>query len=109
MNIPILGGDGYPGLPTATHFSVQADAVWVAHNFAKQKWGLEDGFEPSLPTLTLHHWAKYWNDSGVGEPIHMKVSDLANHRFVCNLRETKPDAIAPHIRWTVGEITEDKA
>ena len=109
MNIPILGGDGYPGLPTATHFSVQADTVWVAHDFAKQKWGLEDGFEPSLPTLTLHHWAKYWNDCGVGERIHMKVSDLADHRFVYNSRETKPDAIAPQIRWTVREIIEDKA
>ena len=109
MNILIPGGDGCLGLPMATHFAAQAYTVWVAHNFAKQKWGLEDGFEPSLPTLTLHHWVKYWNDSGVGEPIHMKVSDLANHRFVCNLRETKPDAIAPHIRWTVGEITEDKA
>ena len=58
MNIPILGGDGYPGLPTATHFAVQADTVWVAHNFAKQKWGMEDGFEPSLPTPTLHLCAK---------------------------------------------------
>ena len=100
MNIPILGGDGYPGLPTATHFAVQADTVWVAHNFAKQKWGLEDGFEPSLPTPTLHHWAKYWNDCG--------VCDFVNHRFVCKLRETKPDTIAPQIRWTFGEITEDK-
>ena len=109
MNIPILGGDGYPGLPTATHFAVQADTVWVAPNFAEQKWGLEDGCEPSLPTPTLYHWAKYWNDCGVGEPIHIKVGDPANHRFACNLRKTKPDAIASHIRWTVGEITEDKA
>ena len=109
MNILILGGDGYLGLPTATHFAAQADTVWVAHNFAKQKWGLEDGIEPSLPIPTLHHWAKYWNDCGVGEPIHMEVGDLANHRFVCNLHETKPDAIAPQIRWTVGKVTEDKA
>ena len=109
MNILILGGDGCLGLPTATHFAAQADTVWVAHNFAKQKLGLEDGFEPSLPIPTLHHWAKYWNDCGVGEPIHMKVGDLANHRFVCNLCETTPDAIAPQIRWTVSEIIEDKA
>ena len=95
MNIPILGGDGYPGLPTATHFAVQADTVWVAHNFAKQKWGMEDGFEPSLPTPTLHHWAKYWNDCGVGEPIHMKVGDLANHRFVCNLRKNQTGRHCP--------------
>ncbi len=108
MNISILGGDGCLGLPTATHFAAQADIVWVAHNLAKQKWELGDGVEPLLPISTLHHRVMYWKDCCVGGPIHMKVGNLANHRFVYNLRETKPDTIAPQIRWTVGEITEDK-
>ncbi len=108
MNILILGGDRYLGLPTATHFAAQADLVWAAHNFAKQKSELGDGVEPLLPISILHHWVMYWKDCYVGGPIHMKVGNLANHRFVCNLSETKPDTIAPQIRWTVGEITEDK-
>jgi len=108
MNILILGGDRYLGLPTATHFAAQADLVWVALNFAKQKWGLGNGVEPLLAVSILHHWVMYWKDCCVGGLIHMKVGKLANHRFVCNLRETKPDTIAPQIRWTVGEITEDK-
>ena len=109
MNNLILNGDGYLGLPTATHLAAQADIVWVVHNFATQKWEPEDGAEPIMPRPTLHHRAKIWNNCGVGEPIYMKVDDLAKYRFVCNLRKTKPDAASPKIRWTVGKITEDEA
>ncbi len=94
MKILILGGDGYLGWPTAMHFAAVGDTVWVADNFAKRKWELEDGIEPLLPISTLHHRVQYWNEMEAGEPIRMKIGDLTNHRFVYNLlRETQPDAI----------------
>jgi len=94
MKILILGGDGYLGWPTAMHFAAVGDTVWVADNFAKRKWELEDGIEPLLPISTLHRRVQYWNEMEVGESIRMKIGDLTNHRFVYNLlRETQPDAI----------------
>ena len=109
MNNLIFGGDGYLSLPTATHFAAQADIVWVVHNFGLKKWEPEDSAEPIMPILTLHHRVKIWNNCGVGEPIQMKVDDLAKYRFAYGLRETKPDAASPKINWTVGESTEDEA
>ncbi len=97
MNILNLGGDGYLGWPTAMHFAAKGDTVWVADNFAKRKWELEDGIEPLLPLPTLHRRVQCWNDrrgETGGAPIRMKVGDLTNHRFVYNLLvETAPDAI----------------
>ncbi len=94
MKILILGGDGYLGWPTAMHFAAAGDTVWVADNFAKRKWELEDGIEPLLPIPTLHRRVQCWNEVGGGAPISMKIGDLTNHRFVYNLlREIQPDAI----------------
>lgn len=94
MKILVLGGDGYLGWPTAMHFAASGDEVWIADNFAKRKWELEDGIEPLLPTPTLHRRVQCWNASGSGSEIRMKVGDLINHRFVYNLfREVQPDTI----------------
>ena len=94
MKILVLGGDGYLGWPTAMHFAASGDEVWIADNFAKRKWELEDGIEPLLPTPTLHRRVQCWNTSGSGSEIRMKVGDLINHRFVYNLfREVQPDTI----------------
>ncbi len=94
MKILILGGDGYLGWPTAMHFAAAGDTVWVADNFAKRKWELEDGIEPLLPIPTLHRRVQCWNELDAGVPIHMRIGDLTNHRFVYNLlREAEPDAI----------------
>ena len=94
MKILVLGGDGYLGWPTAMHFAASGDEVWIADNFAKRKWELEDGIEPLLPTPTLHRRVLCWNASGSGSEIRMKVGDLINHRFVYNLfREVQPDTI----------------
>ena len=94
MKILILGGDGYLGWPTAMHFAAAGDTVWVADNFAKRKWELEDGIEPLLAIPTLHRRVQCWNEVGGGQPINMKIGDLTNHRFVYNLlREIQPDAI----------------
>ena len=94
MKILVLGGDGYLGWPTAMHFAASGDEVWIADNFAKRKWELEDGIEPLLPTPTLHRRVQCWNASGSGSEIRMKGGDLINHRFVYNLfREIQPDTI----------------
>ena len=94
MKILVLGGDGYLGWPTAMHFAASGDEVWIADNFAKRQWELEDGIEPLLPTPTLHRRVQCWNASGSGSEIRMKVGDLINHRFVYNLfREVQPDTI----------------
>ena len=94
MKILVLGGDGYLGWPTAMHFAASGDEVWIADNFAKRKWELEDGIEPLLPTPTLHRRVQCWNTSDSGSEIRMKVGDLINHRFVYNLfREVQPDTI----------------
>ena len=94
MKILVLGGDGYLGWPTAMHFAASGDEVWIADNFAKRKWELEDGIEPLLPTPTLHRRVLCWNASGSGSEIRMKVGDLINHRFVYNLfQEVQPDTI----------------
>ena len=94
MKILVLGGDGYLGWPTAMHFAASGDEVWIADNFAKRQWELEDGIEPLLPTPTLHRRVQCWNASGSGSDIRMKVGDLINHRFVYNLfREVQPDTI----------------
>ena len=94
MKILILGGDGYLGWPTAMHFAAAGDTVWVADNFAKRKWELEDGIEPLLAIPPLHRRVQCWNEVGGGQPINMKIGDLTNHRFVYNLlREIQPDAI----------------
>ena len=94
MKILVLGGDGYLGWPTAMHFAASGDEVWIADNFAKRKWELEDGIEPLLPPPTLHRRVQCWNASGSGSEIRMKVGDLINHRFVYNLfREVQPDTI----------------
>ena len=94
MKILVLGGDGYLGWPTAMHFAASGDEVWIADNFAKRKWELEDGIEPLLPTPTLHRRVQCWNASGSGSEIRMKVGDLINHRFVYNLfQEVQPDTI----------------
>lgn len=94
MKILVLGGDGYLGWPTAMHFAAAGDTVWVADNFAKRKWELEDGIEPLLPISTLHRRIQCWNAAGAGTAIRMKVGDLTNHRFVYNLfSEVEPDVI----------------
>ncbi|MDP6345322.1 MAG: NAD-dependent epimerase/dehydratase family protein [Alphaproteobacteria bacterium] len=94
MKILILGGDGYLGWPTAMHFAAAGDEVWVADNFAKRKWELEDGIEPLLPIPTLHRRVQRWNGMNAGAPVRMKVGDLTNHRFVYNLlREVGPEVI----------------
>ena len=43
MRVLVLGGDGYLGWPTAMHFAAAGDEVWVADNFAKRRWELEEG------------------------------------------------------------------
>lgn len=94
MKVLILGGDGYLGWPTAMHFAAAGDEVWVADNFAKRKWELEDGIEPLLQIPTLHRRVKVWNELHPATPVRMKIGDLTNHRFVYNLlREVQPDAI----------------
>lgn len=94
MRILILGGDGYLGWPTAMHFAAAGDEVWVADNFAKRKWELEDGIEPLLAIPTLHRRVSSWNELKAGSAIRMRVGDLTNHRFVYNLlREVQPEAI----------------
>ncbi len=94
MKVLILGGDGYLGWPTAMHFAAAGDEVWVADNFAKRKWELEDGIEPLLAIPTLHRRVTLWNSLHPEQPIRMKVGDLTNHRFVYNLlREVQPEAI----------------
>lgn len=94
MRILILGGDGYLGWPTAMHFAAAGDEVWVADNFAKRKWELEDGIEPLRPVPTLHRRVACWNGLDAGRTVRIRVGDLTNHRFVYNLlREVQPDAI----------------
>ena len=94
MRILVLGGDGYLGWPTAMHFAAAGDEVWVADNFAKRKWELEDGIEPLLPVPTLHRRVACWNGLHADQPIRLRVGDLTNHRFVYNLlREVQPEAI----------------
>lgn len=93
MRIIILGGDGYLGWPTAMHFSAAGDEVWVADNFAKRQWELEEGIEPLLSVPTLHRRVARWNEIS-GNNIHLRVGDLCNHRFVYNMfRDIKPDVI----------------
>jgi len=93
MRIIILGGDGYLGWPTAMHFSAAGDEVWVADNFAKRQWELEEGIEPLLATPTLHRRVDRWNEL-TDNKIHLRVGDLCNHRFVYNMfRDIKPDVI----------------
>jgi UDP-sulfoquinovose synthase len=93
MRIIILGGDGYLGWPTAMHFSAAGDEVWVADNFAKRQWELEEGIEPLLSVPTLHRRVARWNEL-TDNKIHLRVGDLCNHRFVYNMfRDIKPDVI----------------
>lgn len=93
MRVLILGGDGYLGWPTAMHFSAAGDDVWVADNFAKRKWELEEGITPLLPVPTLHRRVRRWKEL-TGKTIHMRVGTLTNHRFIYNLfQEAQPDVI----------------
>jgi len=93
MRIIILGGDGYLGWPTAMHFSTAGDEVWVADNFAKRQWELEEGIEPLLAVPTLHRRVARWNEMNDNK-VHLRVGDLCNHRFVYNMfRDIKPDVI----------------
>ncbi len=93
MRVLILGGDGYLGWPTAIHFSAAGDEVWVADNFAKRQWELEEGIQPLRPVPTLHRRVARWREL-TNNPIHLRVGDLTNHRFVYKLlEEARPDAI----------------
>ena len=93
MRVLILGGDGYLGWPTAMHFSAAGDEVWVADNFAKRQWELEEGIQPLRPVPTLHRRVARWREL-TNNPIHLRVGDLTNHRFVYKLlEEAQPDAI----------------
>ena len=93
MRILVLGGDGYLGWPTAMHFSQAGEEVWVADNFAKRRWELEEGIEPLLPVPPLHRRIKHWQEL-TGKAVHLRVGDLTNHRFAYNLFEdVKPDAV----------------
>jgi len=93
MRVLILGGDGYLGWPTAMHFSAAGDDVWVADNFAKRQWELEEGITPLLPVPTLHRRVRRWKEL-TGKTIHMRVGTLTNHRFIYNLfQEAQPDVI----------------
>lgn len=93
MRVLILGGDGYLGWPTAMHFSAAGDEVWVADNFAKRQWELEEGIQPLRPVPTLHRRVARWREL-TNNPIHLRVGDLTNHRFVYKLlEEARPDAI----------------
>ena len=93
MRVLILGGDGYLGWPTVMHFSAAGDDVWVADNFAKRKWELEEGITPLLPVPTLHRRVRRWKEL-TGKTIHMRVGTLTNHRFIYNLfQEAQPDVI----------------
>ncbi|MFP6698358.1 MAG: hypothetical protein VCF08_15890 [Alphaproteobacteria bacterium] len=88
MNILILGGDGYLGWPTAMHFAAKGDTVWVADNFAKRKWELEDGIEPLLT-----------------DDVVDTMLDTVRSRA----GRIDPNIIAPQIRWAGGEIVEDES
>ncbi len=93
MRVLILGGDGYLGWPTAMHFSAAGDDVWVADNFAKRQWELEEGIQPLRPVPTLHRRVARWRELN-NNPINLRVGDLTNHRFVYKLlEEARPDAI----------------
>jgi len=93
MRIIILGGDGYLGWPTTMHFSAAGDEVWIADNFAKRQWEMEEGIEPLLSMPTLHQRVARWNEIS-GNKVHLRVGDLCNHRFVYNLfRDVQPDVI----------------
>lgn len=93
MRVLILGGDGYLGWPTAMHFSAAGDEVWVADNFAKRQWELEEGIQPLRPVPTLHRRVARWRELN-NNPINLRVGDLTNHRFVYKLlEEAQPDAI----------------
>jgi len=93
MRVLILGGDGYLGWPTAMHFSASGDNVWVADNFAKRKWELEEGITPLLVIPTLHNRVKRWKEVK-GNSIQVRIGDLNNHRFVYKLfDEVKPETI----------------
>lgn len=93
MRVLILGGDGYLGWPTAMHFSSLGDEVWVADNFAKRQWELEEGVEPIAPVPTLHQRVRRWHQI-TGKVIELRVGDLTNHRFVYNLFQNfQPEVI----------------
>ncbi|MCI0400588.1 MAG: NAD-dependent epimerase/dehydratase family protein [Gammaproteobacteria bacterium] len=93
MRVLILGGDGYLGWPTAMHFSAAGDDVWVADNFAKRKWELEEGIAPLVAVPTLHRRIRRWK-ALTDKTMHIRVGDLTNHRFVYNLfEEAQPDVI----------------
>ena len=93
MRVLVLGGDGYLGWPTAMHFSSAGDEVWVADNFAKRQWELEEGVEPIAPVPTLHRRVRRWKEL-TGKTIELRVGDLTNHRFVYNLfQAAQPEVI----------------
>lgn len=93
MKCLVLGADGYLGWPTSMYFSKKGHEVMAVDSFVKRTWELETGVKPLIPVPTLHSRIEKWREI-TGENIILRVGDLTNYGFICEvLGEFQPDVI----------------
>lgn len=93
MRILVLGGDGYLGWPTATHFSALGHDVTVLDNFARRRFHLELGTDSLTPIRPLRERVAAWSEVS-GHMIGVRVGSLLDHDFVdCVIAEVRPETV----------------
>ena len=93
MKILVLGGDGYPGWPTALHLSALGHEVTVVDNLVRREYDREMGVDSLVPIASLEDRVTRWEQLS-GHAINVRIGNLTDAAFTYGVvTEGKPDAI----------------
>src|SRR5678809_1112318 len=91
MRVLILGGDGYPGWPTAMRFSASGHEVSVVDNFSRRRWHERHGTDSLTPMRSLEERIAAWHEVS-GMQIRSYIGAIEDPVFLEEIVvETRPE------------------
>jgi UDP-sulfoquinovose synthase len=92
MRVPVLGGDGYLGWPTAMTFAAKGHEVCVIDNYLRRTLALQTRSEALIPNPNLHERAAIFRSIS-DLRIRVEIGDVADYRILSRLFEDfQPEA-----------------